>query len=42
MLAWDRQGLGEALGEARVRLPELLALYIGLVLTTYYIFATRP
>ena len=42
VLAWQRQGLGEALSEARSRLPELLALYTGLVLTTYYIFATRP
>jgi PAS domain S-box-containing protein len=42
VLAWKRDGLGEALSEARARLPELLALYTGLVLTTYYIFATRP
>ena len=39
VLAWSRRGLSEALQEGRSRLPELIALYVGLGFTTYYIFA---
>jgi signal transduction histidine kinase/CheY-like chemotaxis protein len=42
VLAWSRRGLPEALAQGRTRLPELVALYVGLVLTTYYIFVASP
>jgi PAS domain S-box-containing protein len=42
ILAWTRSGWKEALDVARARLPELIVLYICLVFTTYYVFATRP
>ncbi|HZZ94182.1 MAG TPA: ATP-binding protein [Usitatibacter sp.] len=42
ILAWSRSGWREASEVARGRLPELVVLYISLVLTTYYVFATRP
>jgi PAS domain S-box-containing protein len=42
ILAWSRSGWKEAFGVARSRLPELIVLYICLVITTYYVFATRP
>jgi signal transduction histidine kinase len=42
VLAWTRDGLGEALAEGRSRAGELIALYVGLVFTTHYIFSTSP
>jgi signal transduction histidine kinase/integral membrane sensor domain MASE1 len=42
ILAWTRSGLREALGVAKARLPELVALYIGLVLSANYVFRTHP
>jgi signal transduction histidine kinase/integral membrane sensor domain MASE1 len=42
ILAWSRSGWKEAFDVARARLPELIVLYICLVLTTFYVFATRP
>jgi signal transduction histidine kinase/CheY-like chemotaxis protein len=42
ILAWSRQGLISALSEGRARLPEIVALYVGLAFTTYYIFAAAP
>ena len=42
VLAWSRSGLASALNEGRARLPELIALYVGLAFTTYYIFAAAP
>ena len=39
VLAWSRPGFPEALAQRRTRMPELIALYVGLVLATYYIFA---
>jgi integral membrane sensor domain MASE1 len=42
ILAWSRHGIEEAVEFTRVRLPELLALYIALVVTTAYVFGTRP
>jgi signal transduction histidine kinase/CheY-like chemotaxis protein/integral membrane sensor domain MASE1 len=41
ILAWSRSGWREAFGVARSRLPELIVLYICLVITTFYVFATR-
>src|SRR5262249_4300623 len=42
ILAWSRHGWQEALELTRTRLPELLALYAGLIITTNYVFGTRP
>jgi PAS domain S-box-containing protein len=42
ILAWSRHGIEEAVEFTRVRLPELLALYIALIVTTAYVFGTRP
>jgi PAS domain S-box-containing protein len=42
ILAWSRSGWKEAFEVARSRLPELIVLYICLVITTYYVFASRP
>jgi PAS domain S-box-containing protein len=42
ILAWSRSGLTEALGVARKRWPELLALYVGLVVTANYVFGSHP
>jgi PAS domain S-box-containing protein len=42
ILAWSRRGLEEALEVTRARLPELLVLYAGLIITTNYVFGTRP
>jgi len=42
ILAWSRRGMEEAVEFTRVRLPELLALYIALIVTTAYVFGTRP
>jgi len=42
ILAWSRSGWREATELARARLPELVVLYISLVLTTFYVFAMRP
>ena len=41
ILAWNREGYREALREARTRIPELTFLFLGLVLTTQYVFADR-
>jgi len=40
ILAWNRTGAREALEVARRRWPELLALYVGLVVTTKYVFGS--
>ena len=40
VLAWSRQGLDEALAEGRSRTAELIALYVGLVLSAHYIFGS--
>ncbi len=42
ILAWSRHGWHEALELTRTRLPELLVLYAGLIITTNYVFGTRP
>ena len=42
ILAWSRRGLVEALEMTRAKLPELLVLYAGLVITTNYVFGSRP
>jgi signal transduction histidine kinase/integral membrane sensor domain MASE1/CheY-like chemotaxis protein len=42
ILAWSRRGFEEALELTRARLPELLVLYAGLIITTNYVFGTRP
>ena len=42
ILAWSRTGWQQALELTRTRLPELLVLYAGLVITTHYVFGTRP
>ncbi len=42
ILAWSRRGLEEALELTRARLPELLVLYAGLIITTNYVFGPRP
>ena len=42
ILAWSRHGMEEAVEFTRVRLPEALALYIALIVTTMYVFGNRP
>lgn len=42
IFAWSRHGIAEAVEFTRVRLPELLALYIALIVTTAYVFGARP
>jgi signal transduction histidine kinase/CheY-like chemotaxis protein len=42
VLAWSRGELREWLGVARTRLPELVVLYGGLILTAHYVFISRP
>ena len=42
ILAWSRHGLVEALEMTRAKLPELLVLFAGLIITTNYVFGTRP
>jgi PAS domain S-box-containing protein len=42
ILAWSRSGWREASGMARERLPELVVMYVSLILTTFYVFQTRP
>ncbi|MGE5097644.1 MAG: ATP-binding protein [Betaproteobacteria bacterium] len=42
ILAWSRHGWREALGLVRDRFGEMVVLYVGLVVTTHYVFATRP
>jgi PAS domain S-box-containing protein len=42
ILAWSRSGWKEATDVARGRLPELIVLYVCLVVTTFYVFASRP
>jgi PAS domain S-box-containing protein len=40
ILAWNRRGWKDALADTRSRLPELAVLYIGLVITTHYVFSS--
>ncbi len=42
ILAWSRGEWNDWLAVARKRLPEVLVLYTGLILTAHYVFATRP
>jgi signal transduction histidine kinase/integral membrane sensor domain MASE1/ActR/RegA family two-component response regulator len=42
IVAWSRRGIEEAVDFTRVRLPELLTLYIALIITTFYVFSMRP
>ncbi|HEX4331761.1 MAG TPA: ATP-binding protein [Usitatibacter sp.] len=42
VLAWSRKGLVEALEMTRAKLPELLVLYGGLIITTNYVFGSQP
>ena len=42
ILAWSRKGWDKALRLTRERLPEIVVLYTGLVITANYVFATRP
>ncbi len=42
ILAWSRPGWGKALSLTRERLPEIVVLYAGLVITSNYVFSTRP
>jgi len=42
ILAWSRKGLVEALEMTRAKLPELIVLYAGLIITTNYVFGSRP
>jgi PAS domain S-box-containing protein len=42
VLAWSRTGLADAISVGRARVPEVLALYAGLVFTAHYIFAAPP
>jgi integral membrane sensor domain MASE1 len=42
ILAWSRRGIAEAVEFTRARLPELLVLYAGLIVTANYVFGTRP
>ena len=42
ILAWSRHGWREAVDLVKERLGEMVVLYVGLVFTTNYVFATRP
>jgi PAS domain S-box-containing protein len=42
ILAWSRSGLREALDVARRRWPELVALFVGLVVGANYVFGRHP
>ncbi|QJR13324.1 ATP-binding protein [Usitatibacter palustris] len=42
IIAWSRQGWREALTSSRARLPELIVLYVGLIITSWYVFGARP
>jgi integral membrane sensor domain MASE1 len=42
VLAWSRGELREWMKHARTRLPELVVLYGGLMLTAHYVFISRP
>ena len=42
ILAWNRRGYKEAFAQARSRMPELVMLYAGLMVTTSWAFAERP
>src|SRR5262249_21304961 len=42
ILAWTRDDWREELTFARSRMPELIAMYGGLVITAHYVFAIRP
>jgi signal transduction histidine kinase len=42
LLAWSRGEYEEWTRVARTRLPELVVLYSGLILTAHYVFITRP
>jgi PAS domain S-box-containing protein len=41
ILAWNREGHREAIELARTRMPELIALFAGLIFTTSYVFGAR-
>ncbi len=41
ILAWNRKGLGLALEDARRRMPEIVVLYVGLVVSANYVFSVR-
>ncbi|HXN15414.1 MAG TPA: ATP-binding protein, partial [Usitatibacter sp.] len=42
ILAWSRRGWHEAIAEGRSSLPELIVMYVGLIITTNYVFGSRP
>ncbi len=42
VLAWGRGGLDAAAAPFRGRVAEVIALYAGLVVTTHFVFGTRP
>src|SRR5688572_9512645 len=42
ILAWSRKGWDKAMRLTRERLPEIVVLYAGLIITANYVFATRP
>jgi signal transduction histidine kinase/ActR/RegA family two-component response regulator len=42
VIAWSRGAWREEIVVARPRMPELVVLYAGLILTAHYIFATQP
>ena len=42
ILAWSRHGWREAMEVSRSRLPELVVLYGGIIITTNYVFGMRP
>jgi PAS domain S-box-containing protein len=42
VLAWSRRGIGEALELTRSKMPELIVLYVGLIVAAYYVFGSRP
>jgi PAS domain S-box-containing protein len=42
VLAWSRRGIGEALELTRAKLPELVFLYVGLIVAASYVFGARP
>src|SRR6185437_1567643 len=42
ILAWNRARAAEIMQVAKERWPELLTLYVGLVVSTYIVFSSRP
>ena len=42
ILAWSRKGWEDAVRLGRERMPELVVLYLGLIVTTNYVFSARP